>query len=397
MNPGKSEVHLSGTKENSLRIAHIITRMIIGGAQENTLLSVLGLQQEAQVRVDLITGCEIGPEGRLDLTGVKSVIFIPSLVRAIHPLKDFFCLIRLFLLFRSQNYDIVHTHSSKAGIIGRLAAFLAGVPVIVHTVHGLPFHPYEKKGVNGIYIFLERLCSRITRKIIVVSDQMRIKSLEKKIGSPAQYQTVFSGMRLEEFLEAGKLRSQMRHELNIPEDAIVIGKIARLFPLKGHEFILKIAKDLVAWDPRILFLWVGDGILKEAYQEQIKALGLEKHFLFAGLVKPETIPGYLSAMDFLVHVSLREGLARVIPQALAAGVPLVSFDIDGAKDIIKDGSNGFLVPPEDYEGLKSRLTLLIRSPELAEQFKKTGKPYVDPFFRDTYMVQELLKVYRGCL
>lgn len=255
----------------------------------------------------------------------------------------------------------------------------------------------KKKTVNRLYIFLESLCSKVTRKIIVVSDQMRVKSLEKKIGHPEQYQTVFSGMRLEEFLDSGKLREQIRRELDIPEDGIVIGKIARLFPLKGHEFILKIAKDLVAWEPRILFLWVGDGILKETYLEQIKAMGLEKHFRFTGLVKPETIPGYLSAMDLLVHVSLREGLARVLPQALAAGVPLVSFDIDGAKDIIKDGINGFLVPPEDFEELKSRLKQLIRSPELAEQFKKTGRQYVDPFFRDTYMVQELLKVYRGCL
>ena len=371
--------------------------MIIGGAQENTLLSVLGLQKEAQVNVDLITGCEIGPEGRLDLSGAESVIFIPELLRNIHPLRDLLCLLRLFLLFRSKKYDIVHTHSSKAGIIGRLAAFLAGVPVIVHTIHGLPFHPYEKKWVNRLYIFLEWLCSKVTCKIIVVSDQMRIKALEKKVGQPSQYQTVFSGMRLEEFLEAGKLRSRVRSELGIPEEAIVIGKIARLFPLKGHEFILKIAGDLVAREPRILFLWVGDGILKESYLEQIKALGLEKHFIFTGLVKPDSIPGYLSAMDFLVHVSLREGLARVLPQALAAGVPLVSFDIDGARDIIKDGVNGFLVPAEDSEGLKSRLLELIQNPLLAEQFNKTGKQVVDPFFRDTYMVQELLKVYRGCL
>lgn len=371
--------------------------MIIGGAQENTLLSVLGLQQEKNVHVDLITGCEIGPEGRLDLSGAKSVIFIPDLLRNIHPLRDLLCFFKLFFLFRSKKYDIVHTHSSKAGIIARLAAFFSGVRVIVHTVHGLPFHPYEKKGVNGLYIFLERLCSKITRKIIVVSDQMRIKALEKKIGKPSQYQTVFSGMRLDEFLEASKYRQQKRAELGIPEEAIVIGKIARLFPLKGHEFILKIANDLVAWEPRIMFLWVGDGVLKESYQRQIKNMGLEDHFRFTGLVSPDAMPGCLSAMDLLVHVSLREGLARVLPQALAAQVPVVSFDIDGAKDIIKDGINGFLVPPEDFEGLKSRLMLLIRNSELGDQFKKTGKDYVDPFFRDTYMVQELLKVYSQCL
>ncbi len=380
-----------------MKIAHVITRMIIGGAQENTLLSVLGLQQEKNVHVDLITGCEIGPEGRLDLSGAKSVIFIPDLLRNIHPLRDLLCFFKLFFLFRSKKYDIVHTHSSKAGIIARLAAFFSGVRVIVHTVHGLPFHPYEKKGVNGLYIFLERLCSKITRKIIVVSDQMRIKALEKKIGKPSQYQTVFSGMRLDEFLEASKYRQQKRAELGIPEEAIVIGKIARLFPLKGHEFILKIANDLVAWEPRIMFLWVGDGVLKESYQRQIKNMGLEDHFRFTGLVSPDAMPGCLSAMDLLVHVSLREGLARVLPQALAAQVPVVSFDIDGAKDIIKDGINGFLVPPEDFEGLKSRLMLLIRNSELGDQFKKTGKDYVDPFFRDTYMVQELLKVYSQCL
>ena len=371
--------------------------MIIGGAQENTLLTVLGLQKEKDVCVDLITGCEIGPEGRLDLSEAQSVIFVPQLLRNINPVKDFLCLIKLCLLFRSKKYDIVHTHSSKAGILGRLAAFIAGIPVIIHTVHGLPFHPYEKKWVNGLYIFLESLCSLVTRKIIVVSDQMRVKSLEKRIGKPSQYHTVFSGMRLEEFLESGKSRESIRKELGIPRDAIVIGKIARLFPLKGHEFLLKIAGDLVAREPRIHFLWVGDGILKETYLEQIRALGLEKHFIFTGLVKPETIPGYLSAMDLLVHVSLREGLARVLPQAMAASVPVISFDIDGAKDIIKDGNNGFLVPPEDSEALKSRIMQMIQNTDLAEHFKKAGKSCVDPFFRDTYMVQELMRIYQEYL
>lgn len=388
----RKKILLAGSSR--INVAHVITRMIVGGAQENTFLTVACLQRDPDYTVELITGCEIGPEGRLELSGINSVIFEPSLVRNINPFRDFLCFLRLILLFRRKKYHVVHTHSSKAGIIARLAAKAAGIPVIIHTIHGLPFHPYEKKMTNALFIFLEKLCSLFTDKIIVVAEQMKIKALEKNIGTEALYKTVYSGMYLDVFLKAQDLRDKSRKTLNIDSRRVVIGTIARLFPLKGHEFILAIAPGLVEAVPNILFLWVGNGILADSFREKICAMGLSKHFIFTGLVAPSEIPGYISAFDILVHTSLREGLARVLPQGLAAGVPVVSFDIDGASDLIKDGVNGFLVMPENKDMLKEKILILIKDPQLRNKFIDNGRKSVDPYFRHDYMVESIKEIYR---
>ncbi len=380
-----------------VRVAHVITRLIIGGAQENTVLTVLGLQEDSKYLVDLVSGVEKGPEGRLDVSKVKNLIFIPGMMRNIHPFWDLLCLLRLFFLFREKKYRIVHTHSSKAGILGRLAAKLAGVPLIVHTVHGLAFHPYEQGFKNWVYVQLEKICARFTRRVLVVSDEMRKKSLAKGIGRREQYQTVYSGMRLDDFLRSPALRESTRRELGIAPGHVVIGKIARFFSLKGHEYLLAIAKGLVEQNQNIRFLFVGDGIFFRPFQESMEKLGLKNFCFFTGLVPPEQIPKYVSAMDILVHVSLREGLARVLPQAMAAGLPVVSFDIDGAKEVVEDSSNGFLIPPENTEILKERLLRLSRDADLQKTMGKKGRKKVDPVFRHEMMVETIKTLYSELL
>ncbi|MBN2143498.1 MAG: glycosyltransferase family 4 protein [Candidatus Aureabacteria bacterium] len=388
------KVESKQTPVRTIKMAHVITRLIIGGAQENTVLTVLGLQADPEFEVDLISGCEIGPEGRLNISDVKSVIFEPSLVRNVSPIKDILCFFRLIRLFKRKKYHIVHTHSAKAGILARLAARIAGVPLIVHTVHGLPFHPYQNGTLNGLFITLEYLCALFTDKFIVVSNEMKNKMLQKGIGKEMLFETIFSGMRLDDFLRAGECRLQMRRKLGILPGHIVIGKIARFFPLKGHEFILDIAGDLIKKHPQIMFLFVGDGILIHSVQRRIQEMGLEDHFIFTGLVEPEQISLYLSAIDILVHASLREGLARVLPQAMAAGVPALSFDIDGASEVIKEGVTGFLVQPKQTQELKNKISILIDNPDLRIKISREGRKIVDPVFRHDYMVDRIKNIYK---
>lgn len=382
-----------------MKVAHVITRMIIGGAQENTLFTVQGLREyEDYEKVDLITGPTTGPEGRLlDDRGMKEgcdYLVIPGLTRNIHPISDLTALFRLYRLFKREKYDIVHTHSSKAGILGRLAARLAGIRIIVHTIHGLPFHEYQSKLLNRLYVFLEKTAAFFSTKILTVCDVMRDKALEKNVGTRDQFVTVYSGMDLDSFLEAGKHRDRMRMKLGIKEGEIVIGKIARLFHLKGHDYLFDAVRDIARECPQIRVLLVGNGILREDFEKKTDAMGIRKNVIFAGLVRPEEIPLYLSAMDILVHVSLREGLARALPQAMAVGLPVISFDIDGAREVVENGENGYLVEAGDTEMLRDAILPLVKDKDFRRRMGKYGQAKVDPIFRREYMVRRIHDLYK---
>jgi glycosyltransferase involved in cell wall biosynthesis len=381
-----------------VKVAHVITRMIIGGAQENTLYTVAGLKEYGEYAcVDLITGPTTGPEGSLiadaGLKEGRDYILVPELIRAISPYKDLLALIRLYRLFRRKKYDVVHTHSSKAGIIGRLAAKMAGVKIIVHTIHGLPFHEYQPRYVNAAYVLLEKIAALMTTRIITVCRVMEEKALKKGVGRKGQFVTIYSGMDLDSFLEARREREKMRESLGITRDEIVIGKIARLFELKGHEYLFQAMKDIIKHDPEARILLVGDGTRREELISMAKELGIYSRVIFAGLVNPQDIPRYLSAMDILVHVSLREGLAKTLPQAMAAGIPVVSFNIDGAREVVENGENGYLVDPGDVPMLRDAILTLMKDGEFRDRLGKYGRNKVDPVFRREYMVRKIHDTY----
>lgn len=372
--------------------------MIIGGAQENTLFTVQGLREyESYQDVDLITGPTTGPEGNLiEYRGLKEgrdYILVPELVRNIHPFKDAAAFFKLWKIFRKKKYDIVHTHSSKAGILGRLAAWAAGVKIIVHTIHGQPFHEYQSSLLNAVYVFLEKLAAKVSTKIVTVCRVMEEKSLEKGIGKKGLFVTIYSGMDLDSFLNASREREKMREKLGIRPDEIVIGKIARLFHLKGHDFLFEAVSRIDKENSRIRVLLIGDGILKEHLEKKAEELGIRDALIFAGLVMPDDIPLYISAMDILVHVSLREGLARALPQAMAAGVPVVSFDVDGAREVVENGENGYLVEACDVPMLAQAISTLIRDAEFRKRFGQYGRLKVDPIFRKEFMVRKINDLY----
>lgn len=378
-----------------MRVTHVITRLIVGGAQENTIASVLGLRQKPGLAVELLAGPTHGPEGSLEALlapcpGLLTIV--PELVRPLHPWKDWLAWRHLTALFRSGRPDIVHTHSGKAGILGRLAAARAGVPIILHTVHGPSFGPFQAGPANRLFRAAEHRAARVTSHFIVVAEAMKQQYLAAGIGRPEQYSTILSGFPLEPFLATTNDPARRARFGLAPED-VVVGKIARLFKLKGHDDLFAVAPRLVQGCPRMRFLLVGDGQWRRRFAARARALGLEKHFVFTGLVPPEAVPGLVGIMDIVVHLSRREGLARALPQALAAARPVVAYDCDGAPEVCLENETGFLLPPGDLAGLTERLLGLARDPALRERLGRRGRQLVEHRFAPQRMVDSLQALY----
>ena len=378
-----------------MRVTHVITRLIVGGAQENTVASVLGLRQKAGLEVDLIAGPTRGPEGSLEpaLAGCSALLtIVPELVRPLHPWKDARAWQKLTGLFRARQPQLVHTHSGKAGVLGRLAAARAGVPIILHTIHGPSFGSFQGWSANALFRSAERYAARVTTHFVTVAEAMKRQYLAAGIGRPDQYTKIFSGFALEPFLDSTN-DLQLRARLGLAPDDIVIGKIARLFKLKGHDDLLAIAPALVRKCPRVKFLLVGDGPWRGRLESRARSLGLEKHVIFTGLVAPSAVPPIVGVMDLLVHLSLREGLPRALPQALAAARPVVAYDADGANEVCLENETGFLVAPGDLPGLSERLLRLAQDPALRQRLGCRGQQFVQERFGVQHMVDDLYQLY----
>ncbi len=379
-----------------MKIAHVITRLIIGGAQENTLFTVKGLLQKGH-QVHLITGPTKGPEGCLEKSienADAGLIVIPHLVREINPVADFLAFAQLLRLFQKQRYDIIHTHSAKAGILGRLAASLIFPrPLIVHTVHGPSFYPYQSALLRLFYTLAEKIAGFCTDYFICVGQVMKETYLKAGIGRPSQYRVIYSGFDLVPYQKAIKKRELIRTRLGVKEEEAVIGMIARLFPLKGQEYLLRSFAEIVRFFPRVKLLLVGDGILRKKLEILARQYKIEDKVIFAGLVSPEEIPGYVAAMDILAHTSLREGLPKAVAQGLAGGKPVVAFDVDGARELVKNGVTGYLVPAKDIQGLTERLISLLRQPRMAAAMGEKGRSLVQELFPVEKMVENIENLY----
>ena len=379
-----------------MRIAHVITRLIIGGAQENTLLSCEG-QHARGHEVTLLTGPAIGPEGSLmerATAGGYRVETVDEMRRSVLPVKDFRTYHRLLKRFRELRPDVVHTHSSKAGIIGRWAADRARVPVIVHTIHGLAFTASTSRVVNSVYRRLERSTAPLTTKIVCVADAMRDQSLAAGVGTPDQYVTVYSGMETAPFVDPPVPRAETRKRLGLADHHVAVGTIARLFHLKGHDDLLDAAPQLCREFPDLRFLWVGDGLLREFFEHRIAQLGLADRFILTGLVPPQVVPELTAAMDVLAHPSRREGLARALPQASLAGKPVVTYDVDGNREALVEGRSGFAVPPFDQGKFAAALRTLLSDAALRRSMGEAGRAFALRRFDANVMVDALEDVYR---
>ena len=382
-----------------MKVVHVITRLIVGGAQENTLLSCRG-QHDRGHEVTLVTGPALGPEGSL-LERARGhgyrVEVIDGLRRAIHPTRDVGTYRQLKRRLRELRPDVVHTHSSKAGIIGRWAAHAACGAAVVHTIHGLAFTASTRRSVNTAYRLLERWTAPITDRIACVADAMRDQSLAGGVGRPEQYVTVYSGMDTRPFLAPPVPRGDVRRRLDLGDDHVVVGTIARLFHMKGHDDLLSLAPDLCRRFPLLRFLWVGDGLLRPQFERRIAELGLQDRFVLAGLVPPEQVPELTAAMDILAHPSRREGLARALPQGALCGCPTVTYDVDGNREGLIHGTTGYALPPFDVAGFGEALASLVADADLRQRMGAAGREFAVGRFDSSVMVDALERVYAAAV
>ena len=383
-----------------MRIAHVITRMIVGGAQENTLFTCEDVVSQYGDDVLLVTGPALGPEGDLLTEGRGAnvrVAYVPQLRRAIHPWHDWRSYREIKAKLREFQPEVVHTHSAKGGFLGRLAATAVGVPAIVHTVHGAPFHPYQNWFAREVFRCCEQYAARRCHALVSVADAMTTLLVDAGVAPREKFTTIYSGMDVEPFLRADERREATRGELGFRPQDIVIGKIARLFHLKGHADVVAAAGRVVQAVPEVRFLFIGDGILRRSLEQQIAGAGLTEHFRFTGLVPPARIPDYIGAMDALVHTSLREGLARALPQALIAGKPVISYDVDGAREVVINNETGVLLPPRNTDRLAEASIELARHADLRTRLGAEGRRRFTELFRHKHMTAELRRLYKRLL
>lgn len=418
-----------------MRILHISTRLILGGSQENTVLSCEG-QSRLGHEVHLAFGPIYGPEGSL-LERVErfrtadgrriATHVVPHLVRPIRPWADVRCYAELKRLVAALKPDLVHTHSSKAGIIGRAAAFAARggdrTPGIVHTIHGPPFMPVEggvfsrakTRLLNAAYERAERYAAERCDVIVSVADAMTGRFLERGIGRAGQFVTVRSGVETRPYVEAraGETREEMRRELGLGAEDFVVGTVARLAQHKGHDDLLDALRDDLRANPTWKLLWVGDGWWRERLVAKARSLGFGVRILdtspphprthssaqvvITGMIPPERVAGHLRAMDVLAHPSYREGLPRTVPQALLCGVCPVAYDADGTGEVCRDMETGRLVAVGDVAGLGEAIRWCAANPVARAALAARGRAECLETFSAEAMVKGLEAVYERAL
>lgn len=378
---------------DTVRVLHPITRLIVGGAQENTLLTASRLDRQ-RFQVEVLSGPQTGSEGSLmdevRASGIPLIIE-PRLLRQISPLNDLRALGAMRSLIRRGGYQIVHTHSSKAGILGRLAARLAGTPVIVHTVHGWSFHDYMPALTRQIYIRLERWMARFSAALIVVAEGDIAKGLEAGIGRPEQYHLVRSAIPLDEFDPALYDRAAVRAELGIPPDALVVGNVGRFSAQKNPLDWVRAAEIIGRECSQAWFLLVGDGPLRPQVTAALQAAGLTQRSTLTGLRRDPA--RMLAAMDIFMLSSLWEGLPRVVPQAMAMNLPVVANRADGTNEAIQDGITGCLCTPGDPAQMAVQVIELIHNPLKREEMGSRGRSVAAREFDLRLMVAQIEALY----
>ena len=384
-----------------VKVVHIITRLDQGGSAENTFLTVSGLdggRYDVMLLRGLSRESRMGSleaevvERRLEEASRRGVrvVTIPDLVRSVSPLRDLRAFVRIWNILRGEKPQIVHTHTSKAGFLGRWAAFLAGVPHIVHTPHGHVFWGYFAPVKTAFFIFLEKVSAFVTRRIITLTDQERKDHLSVGVGRQGKFRTVHSGVRLEGFLRPSVDPAEMRIRLGIPVDALVIGSVGRLIPVKGHIHLVEAVTSVMAERPGALLVFLGEVELRESLQRRASELGILDAVRFLGW-RPD-VGDVMAAFDIFAFPSLNEGMGKALVEAMAAGKPVVASRVSGTADLVVHGQNGFLVPPERPEALAARLQFLAANPEARRAMGEAGRRMSAAYSAEA-MVEKIDRLY----
>jgi len=353
--------------------------MVVGGASENTMLTA-ALTDRNLYDVSIVSGAESDGEGDLVAEARArgtAVYVIDDLRRDINPFRDLLALWRLYIYMRRGRFHLVHTHSAKAGVLGRLAAKLAAVPVIVHTYHALSFEDFRgNRAQRYIFLLLERTAAKVTDRFITVCEAYRRAAAEHGVAHPDKIVVIRSGFDLEPF-RYSQSTPGLREKLGIPGGAKVVGSIGRLSKQKAPLDLVEIARAVIEKMPGAVFLMVGDGPERPAVEKRITELALEQHVKLLGI--RNDVHELISLFDLLLVTSHWEGLPRVIPQAMAAGKPVVATDVGGTAEVVEDRITGFLSPPGSTDAMAKMILQLLDDQVLAERFGEAGRERVGEF------------------
>jgi glycosyltransferase involved in cell wall biosynthesis len=381
----------------SKKVCHIITRLDLGGSAENTLLTAIGLRGRGYA-VDIICGQSDNPQSPRETEALAHgvcIIRIKELVRPIAPVRDTLVLIKIIRLMLKNHYDIVHTHTSKAGIVGRMAGIIAGVPIVVHTPHGHIFYGYFSLLLTAVFMCLERIVTRKTHALITLTNKEKQDYLAQRIGTHARSHPILSGIDLAPFLAPKARNDSFRESIGLGLSDFVAGTVARLVSIKNHDVIVSAASLLNNRCPDLRFVFIGDGELRPSLESRIRSLGLENRFVFLGW--RNDIPLYLDAFDLFVMCSHNEGMGRAFIEAQASGVPVVGSRVGGVEEAIAEGKTGFLVDPGKPEELARVLERVYDDRELLARMSAACRAHVDPAFGKELMVDRIDSLYRSLM
>jgi glycosyltransferase involved in cell wall biosynthesis len=380
-----------------VRVLHLITRLIVGGAQENTMLTA-SLLDRKRFEVEILSGPQTGSEGSL-IEEVRGrgipLTILPELVRQVSPLNDRAALAELTRFIKEGRYNIVHTHSSKAGILGRMAARRAKVPVVVHTIHGWSFHEYLSPVKRWLYAQSERMTAPMADALIVVAESDIQKGLKEKIGQADQYCLIRSAIPVEEYLPSELERKSARDELNIPPEVQVIGNVGRFSAQKNPLEWISIAGMVARQYPEAYFLLVGDGPMRRQVEKLLEIEGIGERTMLTGLRRD--VPRMLAAMDIFMMTSLWEGLPRVVPQAMCMELPIVANQIDGLKEAIQPGETGYLCSVKELAEMAIFCGYLIDNPSVRREMGQKSRQFALQEFDLKRMISQIEDLYERLL
>ena len=353
-----------------IKVLHIITRLDYGGSAENTFLTVKNLNKE-KFETKVITGYS---------SRTIEVILVKELRREINIFFDILAFIKLYWILKKEKPDIVHTHTSKAGILGRWVSFILRTTnyklrtiKIVHTPHGHVFYGYFNPIITRFFIILEKITAYITDYIISLTIKEKEENIKYGIGKKSKIVPIYSGIDKEKLKEIKLNKEEKKKELGISGEKIIIGTAGRLEKVKGYTFLIKAAKIVIETilGKDILFLIAGDGSLKEKLKQESISLGISEKIMFLGWRKD--VFEIINTFDIFVLPSLNEGMGRVLLEAMLLGKPIIASDTGGIPELVEDGINGFLFPTGDYKKLAEKIIFLIKNPAVAKEMEKKGK------------------------
>lgn len=352
--------------DRPIRVARVIARLNVGGPARHTVLLAAGLDPR-RFSTTLITGRVEPAEGDFAFLAAErgiAPVVIPELRRALHPGRDLAALVKLVRLFRSLAPDIVHTHTAKAGALGRVAARICRVPIIIHTFHGHVLDGYFSPPVTRLFLAVERGLARRSTRIVVLGPRLRAAMLALGIGRPEQYAVVPLGLELDRFRAVRPDPRTLREALGVPADAPLLGSIGRLASIKDHPTLFRALAALPTGPAPPHLAVVGDGECRGALERLAGSLGLGARVHFLGW--RHDLEAILAGCDVVISSSRNEGTPVALIEAMAAGVPVLATAVGGVGDLVADGETGWLVPPADPEAMAARLRLLLADRSRAE-------------------------------